>query len=79
MGYPKSLVWLATTYAGIFKNDAFLLIIYHQVIKMSKKGWKIKKRRLVSSDFACTLANQVVQYVNKMGSSNVSRFLSEDD
>lgn len=70
---------LATTYVGICVTDAFLLLNYHQVINVSKKGMEDQEKNVSIQRFAGILANQLIQYANKLGMGNSTRFLPEDD
>jgi hypothetical protein len=70
---------LATTYVGICVTDAFLLCNYHRVINISKKGIEDQENKISIQRFAGILTNQLIQYANKIGTGNSSRFLPEDD
>ncbi len=70
---------LATTYVGICVTDAFLLLTYHQVINVSKRGMEDQEKKVSIQRFAGILANQLIQFASKMGSSNENRFLPEED
>jgi hypothetical protein len=69
---------LAKTYVEICIMGAFLLCDYHCVINISKKGIEDQENKISIQQFAVVLTIQWIQYTNKIGTGNSSRFLPED-
>jgi hypothetical protein len=66
---------LAAMYVGICGTDAFLLLNYHQLINVSKGGLENQEKKVSVVWFAGISANQLIQFLNKVGSSKESRSL----